>query len=38
MTVSASSGMLKHRRAASERESPGRYVQLRLSEMQMSLR
>jgi len=29
---------MKHRRAASEREQPGHYVQLRLCEMPLSLR
>jgi hypothetical protein len=38
MTASASSGTMKHRRAASEREPPGRYGQLRLREMPLSLR
>jgi len=32
------SGRMKHRRRASERERPGHYVQLRLSEMPLSLR
>jgi hypothetical protein len=36
-TASASSGMMKHRRAASEREPPGHYVQLRLCEMPLLL-
>jgi len=38
MTVSASSGTMKYRRAASEREPLGRYVQLRLYEVFLSLR
>ncbi len=38
MTASASSGTMKHRRGASEREPPGDYVQLRLCEMPLSLR
>jgi hypothetical protein len=38
MTASASSGMMKYRRAASERESPGRCVQLPLCETFLSLR
>ncbi len=38
MTASASSGTMKHRRAASERELPGRCVQLRVCEMPLSLR
>jgi hypothetical protein len=38
MTASASSGTMKHRRTASEREPPGHYVQLRLCEMFLSLR
>jgi hypothetical protein len=38
VTASASNGTMKHRRAASEREPPGRYVQLRLCEMPLSLR
>ena len=37
-TASASSGTMKHRRAASEREPPGHCVQLRLCEMFLSLR
>jgi hypothetical protein len=38
MTASAGIGMMKHRRAASEREPPGRCVQLRLCEMFLPLR
>jgi hypothetical protein len=38
MTASASSETMKHRWAASEREPPGRCVQLRLCEMPLSLR
>jgi hypothetical protein len=38
MTASASSGMMKHRWVASERESPEQRVQLRLCEMPLSLR
>jgi hypothetical protein len=38
MTASASSGTMKHRRAASERERPGHCVQLRFREMPLSLR
>jgi len=38
VTASASSGTMKHRRAASEREQPGRCAQLRLCEMFLSLR
>ena len=38
LTASASSGTMKHRRAASEREPAGRCVQLRLCEMFLSLR
>jgi hypothetical protein len=38
VTASASSGTMKHRRAASEREPPARCVQLRLCEMPLSLR
>jgi hypothetical protein len=38
VTASASSGTMKHRRAASEREPPGNCVQLRLCEMPLSLR
>ena len=38
VTVAASSGTMKHRRAASEREPPGRCVQLRLCEVFLSLR
>jgi len=38
MTASASSGTMKHRRAASERGQPGRCAQLRLCEMFLSLR
>jgi len=37
MIPSASSGTVKRRRAASERELPGRYVQLHLREMPLSL-
>jgi len=37
MTASALSGTMKHRRAASEREPQGHYVQLRLCEMPLSL-
>jgi hypothetical protein len=37
MTALASSGTMKHRRAASEREPPGHYAQLRLCEMFLSL-
>ena len=33
VTASASNGTMKHRRAASEREPPGHYVQLPLCEM-----
>ena len=38
VTASALSGTMKHRRAASERESPGRCVQLPLYEKFLSLR
>ena len=38
VTTSASSGGMKHRRAASEREPPSHYVQLRCREMPLSLR
>jgi hypothetical protein len=38
MTASALSGTMKHRRIASEREPPGRCVQLRLCEMPLLLR
>ena len=38
VTASASSGMMKHRRAASERELPGHCVQLRLFEIPLPLR
>jgi len=38
MIPSASSGTMKHRRAASEREPPGQCVQLRLAEMLLLLR
>jgi hypothetical protein len=38
VTTSASSGTMKHRRAASEPESPSDYVQLRCCEMRLSLR
>ena len=38
MTASAPSATMKHRRAASDREPPGRRVQLRLCEMPLSLR
>jgi hypothetical protein len=38
VTASASSGTMKHRRAASEREPPGHCVQLRLCELPLSLR
>ena len=38
VTASALGGTMKHRRAASEREQPGHYVQLRLCEMPLSLR
>src|SRR4030095_2035431 len=38
MIASASSGTMKHRRAALEREPPGHCVQLRLSEIPLSLR
>jgi hypothetical protein len=38
VTASASSGTMKHRRAASEREPPGRCAQLRLCEVFLSLR
>jgi hypothetical protein len=38
VTASASSGTMKHRRAAAEREPPGHYVQLRLCEMPLLLR
>ena len=38
VTASALSGTTKHRRAASERESPGRCVQLPLYEKFLSLR
>ena len=36
-TASASSGRMKHHRAASEREPPGHYAQLGLCEMFLSL-
>ena len=38
VTASALSGKMKHRRSASERESPGRCVQLFLYEKFLSLR
>jgi len=38
VTASASSGTIKHRRAALEREPPGHCVQLRLCEILLSLR
>jgi hypothetical protein len=38
VTASASSGTMKHRRAASERERPGHCVQLRLCEIPLSPR
>jgi hypothetical protein len=38
VTASASSGMMKRRRAASEREPPGHCVQLRLCEIPLPLR
>jgi hypothetical protein len=38
VTASASSGTMKHRPTASERERPGHYVQLHLREMPLSLR
>jgi hypothetical protein len=38
VTASALSGTMKHRRAASEREPPGRRVQLRLCEIPLPLR
>ena len=38
VTASASSGTMKHRRDASEREPPGHCVRLRLCEMPLSLR
>jgi len=38
VTASASSGTMKHRRAALEREPPGHCVQLRLCEILLSLR
>jgi hypothetical protein len=38
VTTSASSGTMKHRRAASERQPPGQCVQLRLCELSLSLR
>ena len=38
MTASASSGTMKHRRAASEREQAEHYAQLHLREMPLSLR
>ena len=38
VTASASTGMMKHHPAASERELPGRYAQLALREMPLSLR
>jgi hypothetical protein len=38
VTASASSETMKHRRAASERERLGHYVQLRLCEMPLSSR
>jgi hypothetical protein len=37
LSASALSGTMKHRRAASEREPPGHYAQLRLCEMFLSL-
>jgi hypothetical protein len=37
VTASASSGTMKHHPAASERELPGRYVQLGLREIPLSL-
>jgi len=38
VTASASSETMKHRRAASEREPPGHYVQLHLCEIPLSPR
>jgi hypothetical protein len=38
VTASASNGTMKHRRAASEREPPGHYAQLRLCEIPLPLR
>jgi len=38
VNASASSGTMKHHPAASERELPGRYAQLDLREMPLSLR
>jgi hypothetical protein len=38
VTASASSGTMKHLRAASEREPPGHCVRLRLCEIPLSLR
>jgi len=38
VTASALSGTMKHRRAASEREPPGHYAQLRSCEIPLSLR
>jgi hypothetical protein len=38
VTTSASSGTMKHRRAASEREPSEHWMQLRLSEKHLSLR
>ena len=38
MTAWALSGTMEHHRAASEREQPGHYVQLRLCKMPLSLR
>ena len=38
VTASASNGTMKHRRSASEREPPGRSVQLPLYEKFLSLR
>jgi len=37
VTAAVLSGTMKRRRAASERELPGRYVQLHLREMPLSL-
>jgi hypothetical protein len=38
VTALAASGTMEHRRAASEREPPGHFAQLRLSESPLSLR
>jgi len=37
VTASALTGTMKHRRAASEREPPGHYAQLRLCEIPLPL-